>query len=101
MVSKIGNGAYRLRTEPEADTHRTGREWLRSKSPRDLDGGHDTRGIVVGLIGMTYVSHDEHFACRSVCSILSMYDCGRYFKSLCRICNKFRFDNGTIFFVTR
>src|SRR5688572_24670736 len=66
VVSEISDGTNRLRSEPEVDAHRTGWERIDNESPRDFDGCHHARSIVIGLIGMTDMRHDEHFARRGI-----------------------------------
>ncbi len=81
VVRQPGNRANRLWPKPEAHVHRAGRERVGRQPPRHLDGCHHARSVVIGLVGVADVRHDENLACRGFGAALGVNQRRRYLES--------------------
>lgn len=102
VVGQVGNRANRLRAEPEADAHRAGRERVRRQPPGDFDGGDDTRRVVIGLVRVADMRHNEHFTGGGGFPTARMnHRFGHFEPTLGRVGQKLGADDDPIVFLAR
>ena len=74
----------------------------RAVGPGDFDGGDDTRGVIVGLVGVADVGHDEHLASLGVFPAARVDDgLGHFESARSRVGQKLGTDHNPVVLVPR
>src|SRR5215211_6859410 len=100
VVRQPGDRADRLRPEPEADAHRTRRQWILGESARQLDRADHPRPVVVSLHGMTGMRLNKEFTRIGIRSTFGMNNSGGDSETLPGIGGEFGFDDHVVFLMT-